>query len=219
MTEVLGVRQPWGSSAQSAVRWAFALLASIGAVSSVLGDLQRQFLSKGRRELALIELRAQAGIIRGMVEKLEDPIARAYLIAYYTPKPMEERPGGGRMVVSGGRATFIPANAEFVDRFRKERETAVHTLAVWLESLQGTGVHRVRGYQEIVAHYCLGQRLLDRVRRLTRKEMGIEQIAKLMKMRKEDAIARREQCIKLLLDLEKRAHALIDAELSTAGLI
>jgi len=170
---------------------------------SILGNLRTG--SKERKELVAAELRAQGAQIRGHVERIHDPIARAYLIAFYLPRPMEERLEGG------GRA--------FIDRFGQERNEVEQQLAVWLMVQQGTGAHRTRGYREIVAQYCLGNRLLDRIRRLSRQPMGIDRIAKLLKMRTSEATKRREECRLLLADLEKRAHALADEKLYTAGII
>jgi hypothetical protein len=199
----MGVREPWGTSAQTAVRWAFALLASGDAMPSILGNLRMG--SKARRELLAQELRAQGAQIRGYVETIDDPVCRAYLIAYYLPKPMEER------IEGGGKA--------FIDRFAAERSVVEQQVAVWLCAQQGTGVHRIRGYREIVAQYCLGQRLIERIRRLTRMPMGQDRVAKLLKMRKEEAAQRWDDCRRTLADLDKRAHALADEKLFSAGLL
>lgn len=205
MALALGIeeRNPWGRSAQSACRWAYALLASGDAMPSVLGDLRGP--TKAKRDLAILELRAQGAQIRGMVENLEDPIARAYLVAFYMPKPMEERQQGGGIA--------------FIDRFRAQREPSVQVLAQWLLAQQGTGPHRIRGYIEIVSQYCLGDRMIDRMRQVSNLSFGIDRVAKALKMRTSDAGAKREDCIRMLRDLDTRAHSIADAVLYEAGLV
>lgn len=202
-SEGIEERNPWGRTAQSACRWAFALLASGDAIPSIMGDLRGP--TKAKRELAILELRAQGAQIRMMIEALENPIAAAYLVAYYLPKPVE------RKLAGGGR--------DFIDQFSREREQPIQRLAVWLEAQQGTGVHRIRGYREIVAQYCLGDRMIDRMRALTGRSFGIDRIAKALKMRTSDAAARRDGCIGMLKDLDNAAHASADDRLYDAGLI
>jgi hypothetical protein len=202
-TSAIAERNPWGASAQSALRWAFALLASGNAMPSILGDLRGP--TKVKRELAILELRAQGAQIRAYIDAFEDPITKAYLIAFYLPHPMEERMQGGGI--------------EFVDRFGSERDGPEQALAMWLLAQQGTGVHRIRGYREIVAQHCLGDRMIGRIRLLTGRSMGIDRIQGLLKMDRNKVGQRREECIRLLLDLAVRAHYQADNRLYEAGLI
>lgn len=195
--------EPWGTAAQTACRWAFALLASSDAMASVLGNLREG--TRARRDLMALELRAQGAQIRGMVETLDDPVSKCYLIAYYLPHPMEERqPGGG---------------IEFVDRFAAQREAAESAVAWWLLKSQGTGIHRIRGYREIVAQYFLGDKMIERIRRLGGRDMGLDRIRALMKMDRNKVAAKREECVKQLKDLDKRAHQLAENRLIEARLI
>lgn len=187
---VMGYGDAWGNSAQSCVRWAYAMLASAGSVPSILGNLRSG--SRQRPELTRLELRAQAAQIRGIVEAVDHPVARAYLIAIYLPKPMKERKAGGGI--------------EFVDYFAQERRQAVHQVAWWLMGQQGTGVHRIRGYIEIVSEYCLGGSTMRAV-------------ARLLKIDNNRAKAVRDNCRAALRDLDKLAHALADDRLARAGII
>jgi hypothetical protein len=187
---VMGYGDAWGNSAQSCVRWAYAMLGSARSVPSILGHLRS--VSRARPELTRLELRAQAAQIRRVVETIDDPIAAAYLKAIYLPKPMKERQMGGGVA--------------FVDYFGAERKEAVHTLARWLLAQQGTGVHRIRGYIEIVSEYCLGG-----------STMRI--IARYLKIDNNRAKQVRDDCRTALKDLDKRAHAFADDRLARAGLI
>jgi hypothetical protein len=199
----VGPRPPWGWSAYSAARWAFSLLAG-DAVGSAIGHLREG--SRAKKDLERNELRAQAAVIRGIVEKLDNPGAVAYLIAYYLPKPELERQAGAQEPV-------------FVDRFGEERKRHVHALAWWLLGQQGSGQHRIRGYQEIVSQYMglmvtttagagprLGGKSLDRIRALLKMDMN--QVGE-----------KRHRCEDALKDLHTRAHTILDARLVELGII
>lgn len=178
-------------------------MASGDNVSSVLGDLNVG--SKPKREFAVLELRAQGAQIRGWVESLADPLAKAYLIAYYLPKPMEERqPGGG---------------IEFVDRFSQIRDENERAVAWWLLQHQMSGVHRIKGYREICAQYFLGDKMLDRMHRLSGVDFTHERLRKALKMDSNKVAEKRKLCIEMLKDEDRRAHAIADDRLVTAGLI
>lgn len=178
-------------------------MASGDNTPSVLGDLRTA--SKPKRELMLMELRAQGAQIRGWIETLADPLAKSYLIAYYLPKPMEERqPGGG---------------IEFVDRFSEVRNQHEQAVAWWLLGAQMTGQHRIRGYREICAQYFLGDKMLERMHRLSGVDFTHERLRKLMKMDSNKVAEKRRSCIEMLKDEDRRAHAIADDRLVTAGLI
>ena len=167
------------------------MLATADAVPSVLGDLRTG--SKPKRDLERLELRAQAAAIRGMVEKLSNPAAVAYLVALYLPKPQVLKQAGGKA-------------PEYIDAFLEERKRHIYALAWWLLGQQGTGQHRIRGYQEIVSQYMLGGKSLDRVRALLKMDMN-------------KVSEKRKECEELLKDLDKLAHALIDERLVTSRII
>jgi hypothetical protein len=88
---------PWERSAESALRFAFGMLAREVSVPSVFGSM----LARGpmnNRELSRLDLRAQAAVLRQEVQALSDPVVKAWLVAYYLPKPVPERQPGGRYV-------------------------------------------------------------------------------------------------------------------------
>lgn len=188
---------PWGYSAHSALRWAYAQLASAGDTPSLLGGLRTG--SKPERELERLELRGQAALIRGHVERLVEGPARAYLIAFYLPKPTLERPEAVRK--SKGVRRML------VDHFPRERAEAIKVLGMWMVAQRGTGVHKVRAFQEVAAQYFFRQgESLDRIRDF----LGV---------RRGDVPAFRNECYTLLRDLDVRAHALADNALFEAGIL
>jgi hypothetical protein len=157
----------------------------------VLGNLRSG--SRPRAELNRLDLRAQAAQIRRIVERLDNPIAAAYLCAIYLPKPLKERQAGGGIV--------------FVDYFGAERRAAIEQIARWLMVQgRGSGTYRIRGYIEIVSEFCLGYSTM-RV------------IARYLKIDNNKAKEVRDECRKTLLDLDKLAHLLADDRLASAGLI
>jgi hypothetical protein len=132
--------EPWGDDAHSALRWSFARLSR----SDVLPTALDGYLKSDRPPGAITRMDAiaQAAIVRDIALG-HDPLHRAYLTAYYLPAPTRERAAGGGLC--------------WADRFYERRLEAVHAVAWWLMGMAGTGSHRVRGYQELVMQYVLGQ--------------------------------------------------------------
>lgn len=182
--------EPWGSSATTALRWAYGCLAETGAIPSLLGHLREG--SRPKNELTALELRAQAAQIRALVERLDDRAGGAYLAAFYLPRSARQLRGGGKVVR--------------VDQFAQERHAAVRVVAGWLLRQAGTGVHRIRGYQEVVMQHCYGNG-------------SIRRLAALWKMDTNAVAEKREECRSRLRELHTRAHSEVDNRLYDAGLI
>jgi hypothetical protein len=203
---LLAYADPWGNCAQSATRWAYALLASAGGVPCVLGNLRTG--SRPRAELNRLDLRAQAAQIRGIVESIavENPVAAAYLAAFYLPKPLKERQAGGGIT--------------FVDYFGAERKKAIEAVAKWL-MVQGEGsrVYHIRGYIHIVSDYCLGPKIMRVIRRYGEGYGSIDTLARLLKIDNNAVGEVRATCREALADLDRLAHYLADDRLARAGLI
>lgn len=181
---------PWEASAESALRWSFGMLARELSVPSVFGSLLSP--SRGKSELTKLDLRAQAAVIRGMVNRMSDPVSKCFIVAYYLPKPAPERQAGSGFAL--------------VDRFGEDRRIAVHGVAWWLMGQSGTGVHRIRGYREVVTQFCLGK---PSTRRLQQQ----------FKLRQETVREKRDDCHKKLEDLRVRALAQFDAYLVERGVL
>lgn len=182
---------PWEHSAESALRFAFGMLARELAVQSVFSNLlARSPLSP--RELSKLELRAQAALLRAQAASLADPVAKCWIVAYYLPKPVEEAQPGGRF--------------ERVDHWADDRRTAVQGVAYWLMGQAGTGAHRYRGYIEIVSQYTLGRPSSRRLREM-------------FKMDANRVREKRDDCRVKLEELHKRSVFLYDARLVELGVL
>jgi hypothetical protein len=182
---------PWERSAESALRFAFGMLAREVSVPSVFGSM----LARGpmnNRELSRLDLRAQAAVLRQEVQALSDPVVKAWLVAYYLPKPVPERQPGGRYVQ--------------VDPWTTDRQNAVHAVAWWLMAQQGTGSHRIRGYQEMVAQYVLNRPSSRRLREMFKVDANTVK-------------ERRDHCRKQMEDLHKRSVFTYDARLVLKGVL
>lgn len=152
------VRQPWGTDAHSALRWAFGRFARSGVLPTAMGAVHHSGVPT---DLSRADLHAQAAIIHGLAVDAANPLHRAYLTCYYVGPPSWERlPGGG---------------VGWVDRFYTDRSAAVHQVAWWLMgAVGGSGALRIRGYQEIVLQYTLGRPNNERLRDLLRVRRGRE---------------------------------------------
>lgn len=181
---------PWESSAEGALRWAFGMLARELSVPSVFGSMLSP--SRAKSDMTKLDLRAQAALIRAEVDRLGDPTSRCFLVAYYLPKPIEERQAGGGLLL--------------VDRWGPERHEAVHAVSWWLMGQSGTGVHRIRGYREVVTQYCLERHSVRRLREM-------------FKLDANKIGAKRDDCHKKLDDLRVRAVAQMDARLVERGIV
>lgn len=182
-------RNPWGNSAYSALRWAFNRMATSEVLPTALGSVHHSGKHIG---LSRADLHAQASIIRDIGLGTDNPLHRSYLTVYFLGPPSWERlPGGG---------------VGWVDRFHDERSAAVHDVAWWLLGTAGTGMHRIRGYQEIVMQYALGKPNNKRLRDV-------------MRVRNANIVAVREKAYAKLDELHE--HALVRAaiRLEGAGLI
>lgn len=143
------------------------------------------------------EMRAQAAQIRGHVESLDNPVARAYLIALYLPKPGLERQPGKKI--------------ECVDYFAEDRHKNIVLVANWLIAQQGTGVHHTRHFVDIVAEWTLGGMTILHLKRFPSVRRLVAAMAKITG-------EKRDQCRVQLAELDVRAHALIDDRLYSTGL-
>jgi hypothetical protein len=166
------------------------MLARELSVPSVFGSLLSP--SRAKSDLTKLDLRAQAAIIRAQVDQLGDPVSRCFLVAYYLPKPVPERQAGGGFAL--------------VDRYPEERQLAVHGVAWWLMGQAGTGVHRIRGYRELVTQYCVGRPSSRRLREMFKLDAN--------KVRD-----KRDDCHKKLEELRIRALAQMDARLVERGIV
>jgi hypothetical protein len=186
---MMAERNPWGNDAYSALRWAFNRLATSEVLPTALGSVHHT----GRRiGLSRADLHAQASIIRDVAVGIDNPLHKAYLTAYFLGPPSLERlPGGG---------------VGWVDRSHDERAAAVHQVAWWLLGTAGTGVHRIRGYQEIVMQYTLGRPNNKRLRDV-------------MRVRNASIVAVREKAYSRLDELHAHALAAAARRLEDAGLI
>jgi hypothetical protein len=182
---------PWERSAESALRFAFGMLAREVSVPSVFGSMLARSPA-APRDLTKLELRAQAAVLRELVLSLSDPVNRSWIVAYYLPKPVEERQPGGRMAK--------------VDYWAAERQTAVHAVAWWLMGQAGTGMHRIRGYQEVVSQYVLNRPSSRRLREMFKVDANTVR-------------ERRDDCRRKLEELHKRAVYQYDARLIERGVL
>jgi hypothetical protein len=181
---------PWEGSAEGALRWSFGMLARELSVPSIFGSLLSP--SRGKSDLTKLDLRAQAALIRAEVDRMGDPVSKCFLVAYYLPKPVAERKAGGGL--------------ELVDRFGEERRAAVHGVAWWLMGQAGTGVHRIRGYREVVTQFCLGRPSSRRLREMFKLDAN--------RVRE-----KRDDCHKKLEELRVRSLAQFDARLCQRGIL
>lgn len=187
---VVGMNDPWERSAEGALRWAFGMLAREMSVPSIFGFMLSPQPAKS--DLTKLEIRAQAALIRAEVDRLDDPVSRCFLIAFYLPKPSEERQAGGGLVL--------------IDRWGEERRLGVHGVAWWLMGQAGTGTHRIRGYRELVTQFCLGRPSSRRLREMFKLDANVVR-------------DKRDDCHRKLEELRVRALAQFDARLVDRGII
>jgi len=182
-------RNPWGNDAYSALRWAFNRLATSEVLPTALGSVHHSGRSVG---MSRADLHAQASMIRDAALGTDNPLHRSYLTAYFLAPPSFERmPGGG---------------VGWVDRFHGERSAAVHDVAWWLMGTAGTGMHRIRGYQELVLQYTLGRPNNKRLREV-------------MRVRNSGIVAARQKAYVRLDELHDHALERARWRLEQAGLI
>lgn len=186
------MRQPWGNTAESAARWAFGMLGRSPSAPISLESLHRS--SAGPRyDLSRLEQAAQAAVIRMEVDRMENPQAKSLLWALYIPRPQLERQAGG-----GPR--------QMVDRFPDIRQFHIYNVAWWLMGTEGTGLHRIRGYRELVAQFTTSEESIDRLRALLQTSPA-------------RATDTRKRCYEKLDGLHKLALLLLEDRLVTAGLV
>lgn len=184
-----GERHPWGSDPYSALRWAFNRLSSSVVLPTALGAVHHSGRPVG---LSRADVHAQASMIRDVALAGAGPVHAAYLTAYFLPPPSYERLAGG--------------GVGWVDRSIEERQAAIHQVAWWLLGASGTGGHRIRGYQEIVAQYCLGK-------------PNHKRLKELLRVRHATAIDTKQRAFDKLDELHERSLLLAGERLARAGLI
>ncbi|HQR22952.1 MAG TPA: hypothetical protein PKV98_18950 [Burkholderiaceae bacterium] len=185
------MREPWGTTAHEALRWAYGLLARSETMPSVLGDMVSGTRKRGS-DMTMLDYRAQGAVIRLVAESLPDLVMAAHLTAYYLPKPVKERVPGGRL--------------DWVDRFIEQRQAAVYTVAQWLLGQAGTGTHHVRGFMEAERQYCARTR-------------SAYKLARAMRIRYDAVKERREELDAKLDELREDGLRVVQARLEQKGLL
>ena len=186
-------RQPWGRDAHTALRWAFNLIDRDPYPANLMAQMRTG--SKARGDLSPLELRAEAAKIRRMAQDeiaSTHPVEASYITAYYLPLPAVERKAGGGF--------------QFHDHYLGLRRPAINALAQWLMIQRGTGVHRIRGYQEIIAQHVYGYK-------------HIEQARKLLAISFTNATKFHGDAEKALKDLRGHAVTIVQGKMETAGML
>lgn len=184
-----GMSNPWGPTAESAVRWSFGMLARTESTVNILGEMRSG--TKNRSEMDSIEFRGQAALIRREVEQLTNTAAACHIIACSLPRPGRERLAGGRLGI--------------VDRMKPYREAAVREVALWLVGHPLVG-GSVSGLVETVRQYALGRG-------------SVRRIARAMRAKYSDAIGARTRVYGVLDDLYEDGLATVERRLQAKNLI
>lgn len=186
-------RQPWGRDAHTALRWAFNLIDRDPYPANLMAQMRTG--SKAKGELSALELRAEAAKIRRMAQDeiaSSHPVEASYIAAYFLPLPVVEQKAGGGFT--------------FHDHYLGLRRPAINALAQWLMGQRGTGMHRIRGYQEIIAQHVYGYK-------------HIEQASRLLRVRWQAANDVHGDANKRLTELRGAAVTIVQGKMETAGML
>lgn len=180
---------PWGSDVETAVRWAYNMLARTDSTINVLGEMRSG--TRNRSEMDAQEWRAQAALIRMEVEGIANRAGGCVIIACVLPRPGRERLAGGRMGM--------------VDRMRPYREAAVREIAQWLVGHPGGG-QGLPGLTELVRQYALGRG-------------SVRRIARAMRSKYAEALGARARVYGVLDGLYDTGMATVERRLQVKGLL
>lgn len=186
-------RNPWGQDAHTALRWAFNLLDRDPYPANYMAQMRTA--SKAKGDLSPLEIRAEAAKIRRLAQEeiaSSHPVEASYIAAYYLPKPVVEQKAGGGF--------------QFVDNYLGLRRPAIRALGNWLMIQKGTGIHRMRGYEEIIAQHVYGYKHIEQARRL-------------LKVSWENAKTFHGEAERQLKDLRGHAVTIVQGKMETAGML